>query len=202
GPPPRHYNSVISLGSAPTQTYRKHHLVPFGDYFPDWSFITWIMQAMDIPMSSFARGEAVQAPLAVAGQRIAVNICYEDAFGEEVIRQLPHATMLANFTNDAWWGESWASEQHLQMAQMRAQETGRWMLRATNTGMTAIVDERGRVRAAAPEFMTTVVNGSAQGFVGITPYVRWGNWPVLALTGAMLITAAWRARARHGPLPK
>lgn len=202
GPPPRHYNSVISLGSAPTQIYRKHHLVPFGDYFPDWAFITWIMQAMDIPMSSFARGEAVQAPLAVAGQRIAVNICYEDAFGEEVIRQLPHATMLANFTNDAWWGDSWASEQHLQMAQMRAQETGRWMLRATNTGMTAIVDERGRVRAAAPEFMTTVVNGSAQGFVGITPYVRWGNWPVLALTGAMLITAAWRARARHGPLPK
>lgn len=197
GTPPRHYNSVISLGSAPTQTYRKHHLVPFGDYFPDWAFITWIMQAMDIPMSSFSRGEAVQAPLAVAGQRVAVNICYEDAFGEEIIRQLPHATMLANFTNDAWWGDSWASEQHLQMAQMRAQETGRWMLRATNTGVTAIVDERGHVRAAAPEFVTTAIDGSAQGFAGATPYVRWGNWPALALACVMLITVAWRARALH-----
>ncbi|MCC7547363.1 MAG: apolipoprotein N-acyltransferase [Burkholderiales bacterium] len=197
GTAPRYYNSVISLGSAPTQSYRKHHLVPFGDYFPDWAFITWIMQRMNIPMSSFSRGHAVQQPLAVAGQQVAVNICYEDAFGEEIIRQLPRATMLANFTNDAWWGDSWASEQHLQMAQTRAQETGRWMLRATNTGVTAMIDERGRVRAAAPEFETTAVHGSARGFAGATPYVRWGNWPVLALACAMLAAVSRRTRELH-----
>ena len=84
GTTPRYYNSVMSLGSSASQRYRKHHLVPFGDYFPEWAFITWIMNAMDIPMSSFSRGAAVQAPLAVAGQQVAINICYEDAFGEEI----------------------------------------------------------------------------------------------------------------------
>jgi apolipoprotein N-acyltransferase len=195
GKPPRYYNSVISLGSNPRQSYRKQHLVPFGDYFPDWTFITWVMNAMDIPMSSFSRGERYQKPLEVAGQRVAVNICYEDVFGEEIIRQLPQATVLANFTNDAWWGDSAASEQHLQMSQMRAQETGRYMLRATNTGVTAIVDERGLVLEKAPEFVTTLVNGTAQGFSGSTPYVRWGNWPVLALLALILVTP-WLTRRR------
>jgi apolipoprotein N-acyltransferase len=189
GNPGRLYNSVMSFGVSPAQTYRKHHLVPFGDYFPQWTFISWVMNAMQIPMSSFSRGDAVQTPLAVAGQHVAVNICYEDAFGEEVIRQLPRATLLANFTNDAWWGESFASEQHLQISQMRAQETGRYMLRATNTGVTAIIDQRGRVLAAAPQFVTTVLDGMVQGYSGSTPYVRWGNWPVLALLAVLLAVA-------------
>jgi len=189
GNPGRYYNSVMSLGTSPTQVYRKHHLVPFGDYFPQWTFITWVMNAMQIPMSSFSRGDAVQTPLAVAGQQVAVNICYEDAFGEEVIRQLPHATVLANFTNDAWWGESFASEQHLQISQMRAQETQRYMLRATNTGLTAIIDQRGRLLAAAPQFVTTALDGHVQGFAGSTPYVRWGNRVVLALIAVMLALA-------------
>jgi apolipoprotein N-acyltransferase len=194
-PKPRYYNSVISLGTQPRQSFRKFHLVPFGDYFPEWAFITWVMNAMDIPMSSFSRGDPYQTPIDAAGQRIAVNICYEDVFGEEIIRQLPAATLLANFTNDAWWGESFASEQHLQMAQMRAQETGRYMLRATNTGVTAIIDERGRVLQRAPEFIETVVNGHAQGFSGSTPYVRWGNVPVLVLLAALL-AIPWFARPR------
>ena len=183
----RYYNSVMSYGASPTQVYRKHHLVPFGDYFPQWFFVTWVMSALDIPMSSFSRGGARQPPLAVAGQRVAVNICYEDVFGEEIIRQLPAATVLANFTNDAWWGDSAASEQHLQMSQMRAQETGRYMLRATNTGVTAIIDEGGRVLESAPEFTVAVVDGSVQGFSGSTPYVWWGNWPFLAIAAAMLL---------------
>jgi apolipoprotein N-acyltransferase len=195
GTPPRYYNSVISLGTNPRQSYRKHHLVPFGDYFPDWAFITWVMNTIDVPMSSFSRGEQVQKPLEAAGQRVAVNICYEDVFGEEIIRQLPAATLLANFTNDAWWGDSAASEQHLQMSQTRAQETGRYMLRATNTGVTAIIDERGRVLESAPEFVTALVDGRAQGFSGSTPYVRWGNWPVLALLAVMLVTP-WLRRPR------
>jgi apolipoprotein N-acyltransferase len=183
----RYYNSVMSYGASPTQVYRKHHLVPFGDYFPRWFFVTWVMSALDIPMSSFSRGDARQQPLAVAGVRVAANICYEDVFGEEIIRQLPAATVLANFTNDAWWGDSAASEQHLQMSQMRAQETGRYMLRATNTGVTAIIDQRGRVLESAPEFAVAVVHGSVQGFSGSTPYVWWGNWPILAIAAAMLL---------------
>jgi apolipoprotein N-acyltransferase len=182
----RYYNAVISLGTHPSQTYRKYHLVPFGDYFPHWGVLTWIMSALDIPMSDFGRGDAVQQPMAANGQRVAVNICYEDVFGEEIIRQLPQATMLANFTNDAWWGESWASDQHVQIAQMRAQETGRYMLRATNTGVTAIIDERGHITTAAPQHVTTTLEGVAQGFSGSTPYVIWANWPVLAFCFAVL----------------
>lgn len=189
----RYYNSVISLGSAPSQSYRKHHLVPFGDYFPLRPVLGWVMNLLHIPMSDFSRGEKVQQPMAVAGQRVAVNICYEDVFGEEIIRQLPEATVLANFTNDAWWGRSIASKQHLQIAQMRALETGRYMLRATNTGVSAIIDTRGRVVASAPEFVTTTVTGEIRGFQGATPYIRLGNRAVLTLA-ALLIAASLAIR--------
>jgi len=182
----RYYNSVMSFGSAPTQVYRKHHLVPFGDYFPLQSVLGWIMNLLHIPMSDFSRGEPVQRPIQAAGQKIAVNICYEDVFGEEIIRQLPEATVLANFTNDAWWGKSVAAEQHLQISQMRAIEAGRPMLRATNTGVTAIIDPKGRIVASAPEFTTTTVTGEIHGYQGATPYVRLGNWAFLALTALMI----------------
>jgi len=184
--PPNFYNSVMSFGTHPTQVYRKYHLVPFGDYVPRWGFLTWIMSSLQIPMSDFSRGVAYQRPLEVAGQRVAVNICYEDAFGEEIIHQLPEATLLANFTNDAWWGKSAASDQHLQIAQMRSQETGRYMLRATNTGVTGIIDERGRLVASVPQFVIAVLEGQAQGRTGTTPYVFWGNWAFLALVAAGL----------------
>jgi apolipoprotein N-acyltransferase len=187
GQPPRYFNSVMSFGANPTRAYRKVHLVPFGDYFPRWGFISWIMNALDIPMSDFSRGETYQQPMSVAGQHVAVNICYEDVFGEEIIRQLPKATLLANFTNDAWWGDSIASLQHTQMSQMRSLETGRYMLRATNTGVTAIIDQRGRIHASAPQFVVTALHGVAQGFTGATPYVRWGNWPFLSLAIAGLL---------------
>jgi apolipoprotein N-acyltransferase len=192
----RYYNSVMSYGSAPTQVYRKHHLVPFGDYFPLRPVLGWVMQILHIPMSDFAHGEAVQKPILVAGQKVAVNICYEDAFGEEIIRQLPEATVLANFTNDAWWGDSIASMQHLQIAQMRALETGRVMLRATNTGVTAIIDPKGRITASAPEFTTTAVTGEILGYRGSTPYVRWGNYGFIALSGLMILIAVLLHRFR------
>jgi apolipoprotein N-acyltransferase len=133
---------------------------------------------------------------------VAVNICYEDVFGEEIIRQLPEATLLANFTNDAWWGRSAASDQHLQMAQTRSQETGRYMLRATNTGVTAIIDERGHVVSRVPQFVVAVLEGQAQGRAGSTPYVLWGNWAFLALTATCLLVAplakrSWRRVARE-----
>ncbi len=194
----RYYNSVMSFGSAPTQVYRKHHLVPFGDYFPLRSVLGWIMNLLHIPMSDFSRGEPVQPPMRAAGQRIAVNICYEDVFGEEIIRQLPEATVLANFTNDAWWGKSVASKQHLQIAQMRAIESGRPMLRATNTGVTAIIDTKGRIAASAPEFTTATVTAEIHGYHGATPYVRLGNRAFLAAAALMIALplAARRFRRR------
>jgi apolipoprotein N-acyltransferase len=193
--PGRYYNSVISLGSSPQQVYRKVHLVPFGDYFPlKWLF-GWFMRLLEIPMSDFSHGSPDQKPIAVAGQKVAANICYEDVFGEEIIRQLPEATLLANFTNDAWWGRSLGSHQHLQIAQMRSLETGRFMLRATNTGVTAIIDPRGRLVQAAPQFAVAIISADVHGHTGATPYVRWGNVFVVLVAAAMLLGALL---ARHG----
>jgi apolipoprotein N-acyltransferase len=193
-PSGNYYNSVMSIGTGPAQTYRKHHLVPFGDYFPLRPVLGWIMNLLHIPMSDFSPGAQVQKPMQVAGQKVAVNICYEDAFGEEIIRQLPEATMLANFTNDAWWGDTIASRQHLQIAQMRALETGRPMLRATNTGVTAIIDPGGRIVVSAPEFTTTIVSGEVRGYQGSTPYIEFGNIGFLVLALAMLLIPPIAAR--------
>jgi apolipoprotein N-acyltransferase len=175
----RYYNSVLSLGAAPNQRYDKTHLVPFGEFIPPG--FGWVLSVLQIPLSDFSRGGEAQAPLALAGQKIAVNICYEDSFGEEIIRFLPEATLLVNVSNVAWFGDSLAPHQHLQIAQLRALETGRAMLRATNTGMTAIIDHRGNISAVLPAFTHGVLNGTVQGRSGATPYVRWGNAPVIAL---------------------
>jgi apolipoprotein N-acyltransferase len=183
-----YYNSVISYGTAPTQAYRKSHLVPFGEFIPLRPLLAGIVGALAIPLQDFSRGGEDQRPLAVAGQRVAVNICYEDAFGEEIIRQLPEATLLVNVSNVAWFGRSLAPRQHLQISQARAMETGRTMLRATNTGITGVVAPDGTVVAAAPEFTMVAVTHPAQGYSGATPYVRWGNYPALAI-GILLIAA-------------
>ena len=174
-----YYNSAVSLGTSPLQVYSKNHLVPFGEFIP--AGFAWFMAYAHIPMSSFTRGPEVQTALAVAGQHVAANICYEDVFGEEIIRALPQAGILANLSNTAWFGHSLAQPQHLQIAQMRAAETGRPMLRATNTGMTAIIDVQGHVSAALPAFQTGVLRGEIRAYEGITPYVRFGNWLALAM---------------------
>ena len=192
-----YYNSVISFGSAPSQRYHKVHLVPFGEYIPLKAVWGWVILVLHIPLSDFARGAIDQRPLAIGGQRVAANICYEDAFGEEIIRQLPEASVLVNVSNLAWFGDSFAPWQHAQMSQMRALETGRMMLRATNTGVTAIIDARGRVLASLPLFTTGSLSGEIQGYAGSTPYVRWGNVPVLALWGVLgivLLAIAIRRR--------
>lgn len=178
-----YYNSVVSFGSSPSQRYHKVHLVPFGEYVPLKAIWGWVIRVLHIPLSDFARGDVQQVPLAIGGQRVAANICYEDAFGEEIIRQLPAASVLANVSNLAWFGESLAPWQHAQMSQMRALETGRMMLRATNTGVTGIIDAKGRMLATLPLFTTGSLAGTIQGYTGSTPYVRWGNAPVLALWG-------------------
>ncbi|MDD5403482.1 MAG: apolipoprotein N-acyltransferase [Sulfuricella sp.] len=185
----QYFNSAFSFGSSTSQLYRKYHLVPFGEYLPLRPIFSWVLNILHIPLSDFARGAQVQQAMAVANQHLAVDICYEDVFGEEIIRQLPRATILANLTNDAWFGHSLGPWQHLQIAQMRALETGRFMLRATNTGVTAIIDQRGQVTRLAPVFTATVLEGSAQGFAGATPYVRFGNLPLLLLLALLLAMA-------------
>jgi apolipoprotein N-acyltransferase len=180
-----YYNSVLSFGSAPTQRYHKVHLVPFGEYIPMKPLWGWVLDVLHIPLSDFARGDVMQRPLAIGGQRVAANICYEDAFGEEIIRQLPEASVLVNVSNLAWFGDSLAPWQHAQMSQMRALETGRMMLRATNTGVTAIIDARGHLLAHLPLFTAGSLKGQIQGYAGSTPYVRWGNMPVLAVWGVL-----------------
>ena len=192
-----YYNSVVSLGTAPGQVYRKRHLVPFGEFIPLRPVLGWIVQTLAIPLQDFSRGAENSLPLAVAGERVAVNICYEDAFGEEIIRQLPAATLLVNTSNVAWFGRSIAPYQHLQISQARALETGRYMLRATNTGMTAIVDPRGEVVALAPQFAPATVTHDVQGYVGSTPYVRWGNSALLALCVLLAGVGCIAGRARR-----
>lgn len=188
-------NSVVSLGTAQPQFYRKDHLVPFGEFIPLRPLLGFIVNQLAIPLQDFSRGGTAQQPLAVAGEQVAVNICYEDAFGEEIIRQLPQATLLVNVSNVAWFGRSLAPQQHLQIAQMRALESGRPMLRATNTGVTAVIAADGRVETMAPEFSEAVVTWTVTGRSGTTPFVRWGNYAALLLC-MLLIAAALTLRKR------
>ncbi|MDO8294281.1 MAG: apolipoprotein N-acyltransferase [Gallionella sp.] len=189
-----YYNSVFTLGTAGEQHYRKQHLVPFGEFIPLRPLLGWLINGvLDIPMGDLARGDARQAPLDVAGQRVAADICYEDVFGEEIIRALPEATLLVNFTNDAWYGHSHAAAQHNQISQLRALESGRMMLRATNTGVTSIIGADGKVLQQLPQHREAVLNGMAQGYQGITPYVRWGNAAVMLLI-ALMLAYAWVRR--------
>ncbi len=195
--PTTYHNSVISLGQSARQTYRKNHLVPFSEFIPLKWLIGWVYDdLLNMPLADFMPGGADQKPFAVAGQKVAMTNCYEDLFGEEVIRQLPNATLLANVSNDAWFGHSWGPQQHLQISQMRALETGRTILRATNTGVTAIIDEQGRVLRRVKEFTTVSLDGMVQGHQGTTPYVQYGNQVVVYLSLALLaISLFFRHRA-------
>ncbi|MDP2822707.1 MAG: apolipoprotein N-acyltransferase [Sulfuritalea sp.] len=170
--------------------YAKRHLVPFGEYAPPG--FAWFFRYAHIPMSDFTAGPPRQEPLSVAGQRIAPNICYEDLFGEELLGALPAATLLVNLSNTAWFGDSLAQPQHLQIAQLRAIETGRVMLRATNTGMTAMVSPDGAIVATLPPFTTAALVVQAQGRTGLTPYARWGNLLALLIAVGACLTALRR----------
>jgi apolipoprotein N-acyltransferase len=175
-----YFNSAISFNESPSQTYKKSHLVPFGEFIPLKKIFGWIYRDwLNMPLSDLSRGGWEQAPMRLAGQHIGVNICYEDVFGEEIARQLPAATLLVNISNDAWYGQSYAAHQHMQFSQARALETGRFMLRATNDGATAAIDQHGYVFAHALHFTKTTLDVTAQGFTGSTPYVRWSNWPFI-----------------------
>ncbi|MCC7257533.1 MAG: apolipoprotein N-acyltransferase [Gammaproteobacteria bacterium] len=182
-------NSLLALG-AQAGAYHKRHLVPFGEFFPVPDAIRRWMRMMNLPYADLARGGRVQPPLMVRDVALAPTICYEDAYGAEQLGFLPAAGLLVNVSNDAWFGDTLAPHQHLQIARMRALETGRWMARSTNTGITAFIDERGRIQAQAPTFESFVLSGRVQPFAGATPYVSTGNLPVLLVALLAIVVAA------------
>jgi apolipoprotein N-acyltransferase len=149
---------------------------------------------MDLPYSSFSPGAKGQRLLRAAGYAVGTSICYEDAYGSEIMRDLPEAAFLVNVSNDGWFGDSIALPQHLEIARMRALEAGRWLLRTTNTGVTAIIDDQGRVQAEAPTQKVYVLSGEIQPLVGATPVTRWGDLPVVCLSLLLLVVFGLRSR--------
>ena len=186
------YNGAVSLGRDPSQRFAKQHLVAFGEFIPP--FFSWVYRWLDMPLSGFTPGSKTQAPMRLSGQLVAINICYEDAFGREIARALPEATLLVNISNMAWFGRTLAADQHAQFSQMRALETSRWMLRATNTGVTAAIDEKGNIVAALPQFTRGVLEATAVPREGITPYVMWRDWPVCLWLLGVLVFAFVKRR--------
>ena len=149
------------------QYYRKYHLVPFGEYVPLRSIFGFIYEdLLNMPFNDLSRGSEIQPPIDLNNQKLGLNICYEDVFGYEIIKSLPEATILVNLSNDAWYGESIAASQHLQISQARAMETQRMMLRATNTGVTAIIDKNGRLINSLPQHQVGLLDGFVQGYKG------------------------------------
>jgi apolipoprotein N-acyltransferase len=191
--------------------YSKHHLVPFGEFIPP--LFRWFTRMMNIPLGDFARGDLVQRPWELAGQRVSTNICYEDLFGEELAASfadpLSAPTVLVNLSNIGWFGDTVAIDQHLQISRLRAMELGRPMLRATNTGATAAIDHRGVVTHSLPRLTRDRLAATVEGRTGLTPYAawasQWGQWPVWGLC-LVLLGGAWIAKRRprlkpsQGPL--
>lgn len=181
------------------QRYDKHHLVPWGEYVPPG--FHWFVDMLQMPLGDFDNGPVRQKPFDIAGQHLALDICYENLFGPELLPSLkadgdePGATILVNISNLGWFGNTWALRQHLQIGRLRTLETARPMLTATNTGLTTAIDERGRVHASLPPHQPGVLAVTVQGMQGLTPYARLGDLPiVLIILGILAVVGAMRAR--------
>ena len=193
-------NSVVGLSAGAPYRYDKSHLVPFGEFIP--TGFHWFTALMNIPLGDFNRGPLNAPSFAVRAERVAPNICYEDLFGEELALRFADAaqapTILANVSNIGWFGNTIAVPQHLQISRFRTLELQRPMLRATNTGATAVIDHRGVVTAALPPFTRGVLLATVQGRTGLTPFARWsaaaGLWPLWALAALGLLWPAGRRR--------
>lgn len=180
------YNAVFALG-ADTGRYYKRHLVPFGEYFPVPDFLLPFLAAANMRFPSLAPGPEQQPPIVVDGVRIGLSICFEIVFPREIQKELPAAGILVNVTNDAWFGDSTAPHQHFQIARMRAMESGRPLVRAANTGISAIIAADGTVRKRTRQFEVTTLQAMVQPRAGATPYVFYGNGPLWALSIALCL---------------
>lgn len=181
-------NGLLAMSAAGDTWYYKRRLVPFGEFFPVPDFVRHWMRLMSLPYYDMTPGAEHQPPLAAAGQKLGATICYEDAYGSEQLEVLDEATLLVNVTNNAWFGDSAAPHQQLQMARFRAREAGRSLIRSTSNGVTAVISQDGSIKARAPQFVPAVLKSSVQPMTGLTPYARTGNWPVLL--GCLLMAAA------------
>lgn len=187
-----YYTTLTALGRSGEQHYLKTHLVPFGEFLPFDTLLRGVIDFFNLPMSSFSAGPIDQLPLRVAGEIAAVTICYEDAFPSVARRNLPESTFLINGSNNAWYGDSLAPHQHLEIARMRAVESGRPVVRATTNGISALIGERGGLLATSRQFETVVLQGEIQAMTGATPYIQGGYlvggfWSLLALVATTVI---------------
>ncbi|HXQ63225.1 MAG TPA: apolipoprotein N-acyltransferase [Steroidobacteraceae bacterium] len=193
-------NGLVVLG-AEEEWYYKRRLVPFGEFFPVPGFVREWMRLKSLAYVDFLAGARDQGALDAAGQKLGATICYEDAYASEQLAVLADATLLVNVSNDAWFGDSTAPHQHLQIARMRALEAGRWLIRATNNGVSALIDPRGRVAARTRQFVPEVLKGAVVPRAGRTPYAYLGNWPVISVCFALLVAVApwrqWRGAGRR-----
>jgi apolipoprotein N-acyltransferase len=176
----RYYNGISVVGQGSGE-YLKQKLVPFGEYVPLQELLRGLIAFFDLPMSDFARGPTNQQLLNAKGQQVAALICYEVVYPEFAAEQAARSDLLLTISNDTWFGRSIGPLQHLQMAQMRALEAGRWMIRATNNGVTALIDPHGRITERLPQFEQAVLYGEVQPMQGLTPYLQWRGWPVFIL---------------------
>jgi apolipoprotein N-acyltransferase len=188
-----YFNGLLVLGEG-GGWYYKRHLVPFGEYFPVPPFVRSWMRLMSLPYDDLTPGAAHQPTLSAAGQKLGLTICYEDAYGSAQLDVLREATLLINVTNNAWYGDSAAPHQHLQIARTRALEAGRFLIRAANDGITAVIAPSGRIVARLPQFKEAVLRAEVTPMTGLTPYARVGNYPVICGALLMLGWAAWRRR--------
>jgi len=178
----RYYNSMITLDG---QQYLKRHLVPLGEYFPLRPLLGFFAQWVNIPMSDIDSGDDNQPLIIAAGQKIGLSICFEDAFDRSVLLDLPEATLLVNVSNDAWFEDSSQPWQHHQIARMRALETGRVLLRVTNTGVSSVIDRDGKVLTISEQFKREVITSDVQAYKGATPYIIWANY-LLIISGLLV----------------
>lgn len=189
----RYFNSVIGVGNV-EGSYQKEHLVPFGEYLPLESVLRGAINFFDLPMSTFAKGEHEQTPMQAAGISIGNAICYEIIYPQLVARRAQDSDVIMTVSNDTWFGASIGPHQHLQMARLRALENGRYVIRATSNGITAIIDDNGRIVKRAPQFETTLLTGEFYAMEGLTPFTRTGSWPAWLLAGLMLVSGMAAAR--------
>ena len=189
----RYYNAVSVIGQGEGD-YLKQKLVPFGEYVPLQEVLRGLIAFFDLPMSDFARGSAEQPLLQAKGYKIATFICYEVVYPEFAAGLAAHSELLLTVSNDAWFGSSIGPLQHLQMAQMRALEAGRWMIRATNNGMTVLIDPFGRITEQLPQFERGVLYGEVVPMQQLTPYLYWRAWPLLILCALLLAWALLAGR--------